>query len=969
MKYAMISTDPNNLRYEQELQQRIQGEVSFSSTSRALYATAACMYKIVPTGVVFPKNAADVAEVVRFAAEKGLSVTGRGGGSSLAGQAVNSGIILDFSRYMNQIIGYDAQTETVRVQSGVVYGTLNRYLDAFNRVLPPDPSSGQYCTVGGMVANNAAGAHSVKYGFTIDYIDSLQVVLHNGEIIRTKARDTGSEAFAAFCGSNSTESRLTAELNRLLSDNEALIQTHTPNVKKNASGYRLERALSDQELDLGKLFCGSEGTLGLITEITFRVKPIPQFKRLVVINFDTLEKAADLIEPLLGMQPAAVEMMEKKAMDLVRENRKDLRSFFPEGIETQVYVEFDGSSNDAVATQTSELIRFLQQRFARGVSYKIAETESDRAELWKVRKASFPLVYQKKRPEKVPAFIEDFVVPPSRIAEYIRFVYAVYDKYQTEAMILGHAGNGNFHIRPFIDFSKEEDLRLMHDLMTEISSKVLEMGGAISGEHGDGRVRARLLQTQAGPLWKVYRQVKDLFDPTALFNPDVKISEKDQLNTNLRFHPHYKRQIRSTLLHFNEDDYFYEIEKCHGCNACHQSNVTTTMCPLFQVTSDELASPRGKANILQNLIASDLPETFTQEADFKQMLDYCIYCEGCYVECPSHVDVGRLLQEHKARYRAEHGASLMQRTLEYSELLSKFQSHFAPLTNALTAWKPARLFMEYTLGIDHRRPLPRVASAKKFRSLNRTEEIIQPREKVVLFHDLFARYNRPELTALAIRILQAFQIQVVSHPVGSAAMPAIVYGHLKLARRTISKSKKILADYVNKGYKIISTEPTAVLALRKEWVDVDPSDEVVAISTHTFEFFEFLQSFFQKEKINPKFESVPIRLGYHAPCHLKALQIGRPGVELLREIPGVQIHEIDRGCCGIAGTYGFKKGKQGYDISMQIGNDMFEELKRSEHKKGLSECSTCRMQMEHGSGKEILHPIEILAQALQLRDM
>jgi glycerol-3-phosphate dehydrogenase subunit C len=332
------------------------------------------------------------------------------------------------------------------------------------------------------------------------------------------------------------------------------------------------------------------------------------------------------------------------------------------------------------------------------------------------------------------------------------------------------------------------------------------------------------------------------------------------------------------------------------------------------------------------------------------------------------VDVGRLLQEHKARYRAANGATIMQRTLEYSDLLSSAQSFAAPVVNALVSWKPARLLMEYTLGIDHRRPLPKAASVRAFRKLNRTREVRQPKDKVVLFHDLFARYNRPELTALAIGILEYFQIQVVSVPLGSAGMPAIVYGHLKLAGRTIAKSKTILAEYINKGYKIVSTEPTAVLALRKEWKDVDSSAEVQAVSTHTFEFFEFLNTFLQRNKIKPDFAQVHIQLGYHAPCHLKALQVGRPGVELLRRIPGVEIHEIDRGCCGIAGTYGFKKGKHGYDVSMQIGKDLFEELKQPRHNKGLSECSTCRMQMEHGSGKEVLHPIEILAQALNIRE-
>ena len=960
----MIKKNPRSANHEQKIKRLISGEVSFSPASRALYSTAACMYKIIPEGVVYPKTSADVQAVLAYAREHNLSVTARGAGSSLVGQAVNKGIILDFSRSMNQIYAYDPQTETVRVQPGIIYGELNRWLRKYDRFFPPDPSSGEYCTVGGMVANNAAGPHSLQNGSTVDYIESLEVVLHSGRIIRTSSRPDGSASLEAFFKQETEHSRLASKIYKILQQNKESIKRFTPDVPKNASGYRLEKVLHGGLFNLGKLFCGSEGTLGIITEMTLRVKKPHRKKNLTIINFDRLQDAAAAIEPILQLQPSAVEMMEKKAMELVRRLRADLRDFYPPEIESQLYVEFKGGSDEEMNRSLEQLIRFLKKTFPAGMTYKTTNSETEQADLWKIRKASFPLVYQQKRPEKVPAFIEDYVVKPRHIDRFISFLYGIYEKYDTEAIILGHAGNGNFHARPYIDFSRASDLEKMQKISQEVTAEVLKLGGAISGEHGDGRARAHLLIEQAGPLYKVYEQVKHLLDPEGILNPDVKITRENQLTKNLRFHPAYERRPEDLLLHFKDDDYYYEIEKCHGCSACHQSNFTMAMCPVFQINGEELASPRGKADILQNLIAGDLTTESIADGDYKKMLDYCIYCEACFVECPSHVDVGRLLLEHKARYRARHGAGITQRALEYSESLSKIQSWMAPLVNPALRLKAVRILMEKTVGIDRRRPLPEAEAIWRFRSANKAQRVEEPIDKVVLFHDLYARYNNAKLTSLALKVLKSLNVTAVTIPLGSAAMPAIVYGNLELARKTIKKSASALAAHAAKGYKIISTEPTAVLALRKEWPDVLPSPEVKTIAANTYEFFEYVLRLISEKNIRLNFKTVEQTFGYHAPCHLKALQIGRPGVTLLRRIPGIKINEIDRGCCGIAGTYGFKKGTNGYEQSMKIGAALFEELKKPEHERGLSECSTCRMQMEHGAQKETVHPLEILAEAL-----
>lgn len=957
----MIQSTKQILLHQNQLQKLIEGEAAFDEKTRAIYATAACMYKIVPTGVVFPKSLNDVIQVVNYARQNGLSITARGAGSSLVGQAVNNGVILDFTRYMNKIIAYDAEKETVRLQPGVTQGELNRFLKKYDRYLPPDPSSGEYCTLGGMIANNATGSHSIKCGATVDYIESLQVVLFNGSSIETRIWDVNKAQFKNFINQQTDEAKLYRFIYELVNNNKALIENHTPKVEKNASGYRLEKLIDGNRFNLGKLFCSSEGTLGIVTEIELQVKKPPRHKILTVINFDTLEKAAQAIELILDINPSAVEMMEKKAIRLVRKYRPDLHDYFPENIESQLFVEFDGWSLKEVQGQNNQLVQFLKNTFAEGVEFKIAADAAERNALWQIRKESFPLVYNEKRPEKVLAFIEDYAVKPKDIAEYIRKLYDIYKKYEVDAIIYGHAGRGNFHTRPFINLKEESQVQKMQKIADEVFEVVSGLGGALSGEHGDGRARAHFLPKIAGPLFELYVRTKQHLDPDGIFNPGVKINKENQLTSNLRFTPDYKRIERETLLHFDDDNYYYEIEKCHGCSACRQMNIATAMCPLFQITGDELASPRGKANILQNLISGNLDSSHASDKQFKQMLDYCIYCESCFVECTSHVDVGKLLLEHKARYRKEHGADLLHWTLEHGEWLSKFTSYFAPVSNPVMKNKAARWLMEKIIGIDRRRTMPKAVTPLKYKNDSKTNGVRNPAAKVVYFSDLYARYNDSGLAKTAVKILEYNQVEVVTPNLHSAAMPAIVYGNFDFARKTIKKNIPVLMEYIRKGYKIVSTEPTAILALKKEWYDLIPSDDTKIISENTFEYFDFLLNLDIPNKIENKPGKVNITFGYHTPCHLAALEIGRPAVQFLRQIPGIKINEINRGCCGIAGTYGFKKGDKGFNQSMKIGAGLFEELSLPEIDLGLSECSTCRMQMEQGSQKRALHPLIVLA--------
>ena len=931
----------------------LPGDVRTDTLSRSLYSTAACMYQITPQAVCLPRTEEEVRSVVRFAAEHGIPLTARGGGSSLVGQAVGGGIILDFSRYANAVLRVDAERGLVRTQPGITHTLLNTRLAEEGFFFPPDPSSGDYATIGGMIACNSSGAHSVKYGSTIDYVVALRCVLADGALVEIR----GAE-IEHLDGPTERVGHIRQRLPALLEANRSVVARSFPKVPKNSSGYRLDAVLADGEPNVAKLLVASEGTLAIVTEAELRILPKPKTWSMVLLNFDRLERAGEAVHHLLPLGPSALEIVDRTALDLIRTTRPDLAPHLPEGLAAQLFVEFDGDSSD----ETEGLCRRAVEAVnSLAVSHAFAFDRDTQTALMGVRKATLPILYTKPGPKRASAFVEDVIVPPARLGEFITELDGIFKRHSTEAAIYGHAGQGNLHVRPMLNLKESSEVEKMKRLAEEVFRLVASYGGSMSGEHGDGRARTAYLRMMYGDAADLFAQIKDLFDPSNLLNPGIKVPERAQrIDENLRLGERFSFLPTPTMLAFPDGEFHEIIERCHGCGQCRTQTTLVAMCPVFKVTGEEKATPRAKANLLRLLMSGQLPGEVATSPAWKDVLDTCIGCRMCSFECPSQVDIGRTMMEAKARYAENVGRTRAEVALGMSDLLSKLGAATAGVANLTTPLRPVRWLTQAAVGTDARRSLPRFA-AERFSAWHTRQPGEDGAErKVVYFADQWAEYHDPDVGKALAAILKRHGVELILPPQEPCGIAALANGDLKRARKLAERNLKELRPLAEAGYPILCTEPTAALFLRDEYRDLLGHDEAAPVSRLVMDASAYVERLLAAGE-KPEFRRVEAHVGYHAPCHLKALRIGRPSVRLLSRIPGVKVTEIDEGCCGMAGTYGMKKAN--YERSMGIGAGLIRALRAEEIAYGVTECSTCKMQMEHGAGKPAVHPLKLVAYA------
>ncbi|HDJ89282.1 MAG TPA: FAD-binding oxidoreductase, partial [Thermoprotei archaeon] len=505
----------------------VEGDVYWDRVMRALYSTDASIYEVMPLAVVFPKNVGDVINVVKYGYRNGVSIHARGAGSSLAGQAIGSGIILDFTKYMNRIIEMNVEENYVWVEPGIVMEKLNEVLEKYGKFFPPDPASSHFCTIGGMIGNNASGMRSVKYGNTIDYVEELKVVLSNGDIIHTKPINVDSIEFKEKLGLNTFEGKIYREIYKLFIDNRNIIEKSMPKVEKNASGYRIEYLLRNNVFNLSKIFVGSEGTLGIIVAAKLRIVDLPGKRGLLLAFFDSLEKATNSILTLLKYKPSALEIMDKKYIDLVRDHYEYMRERIPGKTESILIIEFEGENEDELKERLDIAKNVLTKQLGTAFNVEIALTEDEMENLFEVRRAAIPIINKTRGLRKYPAFIEDLVVPPDRLLEFIRGMYRILEKYGLDTIIFGHAGQGNIHTHPPINLKDPIDIDRMRAVCRDIYRLVVKLRGAISGEHGNGRLRTPFMKIEYPELLKIFVKVKEIFDPKNILNPGPKINYDD----------------------------------------------------------------------------------------------------------------------------------------------------------------------------------------------------------------------------------------------------------------------------------------------------------------------------------------------------------------------------------------------------------------------------------------------------------
>jgi len=945
-----------------DLTGRLEGEVLTDDVSRAVYATAACLYRIEPLGVVLPKTTEDVARTVRFCRERGLPVVPRGGGSGLAGQPIGRGVVVDFTRYMDALLEVDPHGNTVRVQPGITLGVLNRLLEPLGKYFPPDPSSGNYASLGGMIANNSSGSHSLKYGATIDYVRGLKLVIDSGEVMEAETRP-----LAGAAADGGREAELYDGAAKIALRYAPFIAKCMPKTHKNSSGYRLDRLIERgrgvSEVHLQRLLCGSEGTLGVIVEAELAITDPPAHTELTVLAFADLQSAADAVPLMMKMGPSAIEAIDSNAAAVVRERRPEMRRFLPEDAKVLLFVEFDGPQSAPLLEKMRQLEHEIVTECVLATGSIKAADPKEQETLWEVRKAVLPILYNLPGPKRITTFIEDVAVPVAAIPRCMGELQKVLDSHDAPFAVLGHAGQGNFHVRPMLDLNDPAEVKKMAAIADEVFDLVISLGGTLSGEHGDGLVRSEFVRRQYGELYPAFEEIKRLFDPQNLFNPGKIVGPVQTICDNLKFGPDYAaaRSDPATELAFDDNEYARLVEKCQGCGTCRTVTPDTAMCPIFKTLKDERLSPRGKAAVVREMLGGGLCETPENRPHLDRVLELCLNCCMCTLECPALAEVPLLINEARARRRKTSGVPMAKRLISLYPALSR---PMPPILNKIGSKalevRFLRMIMEKLTGIDRRRRLPAISPARKVRRV----EVPEPKARAAFFADLYAFLHDPEIIDCALDVLEHNEVDVIYPRQKEVGIVAMTAGDLPTARRTVKHNLAGLGPAAVDGRAIICTEPTAALCLKRDYERFTTDPAAATVAAHCREFFEFLRELKNGGLLKTDFSEIDEEYLYHTPCHLAARDIGLPGVEILGMIPGLKINVMTKYCCGMAGSFGV--AAKHYDLSAQIGRPLFEEIEHSGCRKALTECSACKMQIEEQTNVEVIHPVKLLHRAYGL---
>lgn len=947
-------TEAQRQAIERDLRRLVEGEVLFDEISRVLYASSACIYEIPPLGVVLPRHAEDVVAVMRYAHERDIPVIPRGAASGVAGQAIGWGLVLDFTKHMNRLLEVHPRENFVQVQPGLVLERLNEALRPYGKFFPPDPSSGRFCTLGGMIATNAAGIHSLKYGTTKDYVLGLDVVLANGE--RVWLADEGDPLFQRLTGTHPQVVSLVEGLRHLLQTHWERIEAQRPKVNKSSSGYNLWEALEGERVRLTRLLAGSEGTLALFVEARLAIRDAPRFRSVALLSFASLEALGEAVERALGFGPSGVEMIDRTLLEELRRLEHPAVGFLPSEVEAALIVEFDGDDEEEVRSLTRRLVERLLREEGLAVEGHFAFDPKEQERLLAVRKASVPILYRASGRRKPLSFVEDGTVAPEHLPAYLRGLRQILGKHGVHAAIIGHAGNGNLHVRPFLDLQDPEDLRKVEAIAEEVAALLKTLGGSLSGEHGDGLVRTPLLPKMFGDLYPLLGAIKRLFDPKGLLNPGKIVLHPEaplRITEFLRYGAEYRRVPTGTP--FDEPLWAEEIEKCHGCGTCRD------YCPVFLATGDEAATARAKANLLRAVIRGDLPPSILLTEGFKAVMDLCVNCRLCLTECPTQVNIPDLCIQARGYYVAHRGQTLQNRILAEAQRTSRLGSLAAPWANAAHRFIPLRRLMEKSIGLDQRRCLP-LFQRPAFLTYSSPDGWLA-RHRVLYFPGCFASFSDPQGEAWAtVEVLERNGCFVLTPPgLRCCGVAKVTVGSLEEARDDAERNVRILLPWLEEGFLIVASAASCGLALKQDYPHLLGTSEARRVAENTWDVHEFLLMLKRRGELNTRFGPVPLCITYHAPCHLRAQGVGDAPLELLRQVPALEIREIRDSCCGIAGTFGMKH--QNFDLAMRMGSPLFQEIRRAQVEKVLSGCGTCKIQIEQGTGVETWHPIRILRDA------
>ncbi len=1023
----------NTAELRAALRAALSGEVGFERLDRALYSTDASVYQIVPLGVVIPKSREDVLATLAVCKRFGVPITARGGGTSQAGQSIGPGVILDFSKYLNRIIETNSAERWVKVEPGCVLDDLNHHVKPHGLQFAPDISTANRATIGGMIANNSSGTHSLIHGKTIDHVLELTVLLADGSMVEMKPLD--KTAWATKSRQDNLEGAGYRIIQRLAQAHAEEIDRRFPKILRRVGGYNLDRFLTSQ--NLADLFVGSEGTLGIVLEAKLRLVELPRAKALLVVQFADLLEALAATPAILAHGPAAVEVMDKFILDCTKLNpdASRLRDFIQGDPGAILIIEFYGDTAAELPPRLEALEADLR---ARGFGYhhhRVTEP-AGQARIWKLRTLALGLSMAEKGDAKAISFVEDTAVSPEHLRDYIAEFLDVVRRHGTKAGVYAHASVGCLHVRPIVNLKSEEGVRRFQAIADDVAHLVLKYGGALSGEHGDGLVRSPFQEKMFGPaLYQAFREIKRTFDPQNIFNPG-KIVDAPPLAANLRYGPKYVTPDVPTVFDFSADGGLTRAaELCAGVGECRKTRAGT-MCPSYQATRDEQHSTRGRANTLRLALTGQIPPLTPPskggernaspasrweqnasrgqqnasrreqkdsppceggdrggltDAAVRDAMDLCLECKACKSECPTNVDMARLKAEFLHQYHKKHGLPWRSWIFGNVARLSKWGCRLALFSNWWPRSRLGRWLNEKFLGIDCRRLPPRFARASERRRLAEllvcaeTESKAFPAASTIFFPDTFTRYHEPAIGVAAYETLKRMGSQarldfdldcwdsVPPPPLEDlypqavcCGRPFISNGMLDRAVACATANVQWLYPLAAEGVSILACEPSCILTINDDYPALlrgELREKAITVAAACFTFEEYLDSLLA-QRTEPLFRPGPKKILVQGHCHQRALVGMSPILSLLRRIPGAEVIDLDAGCCGMAGSFGYER--EHYEISRLVGEQrLFPAIRAADPETVIvAPGFSCRLQIEHFTGRKAVHPATLLRSLL-----
>ncbi len=981
--------NPERSRIKADLSGLLKGEILCDDIHLQLYASDASLYQIRPLAVIRPASVDDVVAAVKYAGENHIALHPRGSGTSVCGNPLGPGLVIDFSAVMRRVIRVD--DDHVTLQPGVILANLNRQLAPLKKIFGPDSALRSVTTMGGVLATNASGSHWLKYGSPRDKVRSLQVVLADGQVIELGPGVT--------IAPDSHAAKLTAQIHDLVTKRHEIIEQHSPRTRVNHAGYPLDDLTARGHTELARLLVGSQGTLGIITQAELQLDDVPIHRGVILFFFERMETAARAAIDVVATDVVACDLLDRRLLSLAREDQPTLSRIVPAEAEAMLLVEYEGNSNEELQSKMNQLIHRIQRRKKLAFHSRFATEIEERNLFWRLARRVIPSLYRLKGSGQAIPFIDEIAVAPEELPSFLTDAHVILNQLEVTATVYSHVGQGVVHLHPFLDLSNPCDVEKMEPLAKQIYERALKVGGTISGSRGDGLSRTWYLRHQYGRLYDVFKEVKRIFDPQNLLNPGKIIDEPvSQLTEHLRpieLAPHWRAaseplysesdettksaapatatprvqlKIITPLLTWTPEEMTLAARNCNGCGRCRTTSLDERMCPIFRMVPNEEASPRAKANLMRGLLSGELPADALSQEVLKEVADLCVNCHQCRLECPAAVDIPKLMIEAKAQYVATNGLRISQWLMTRLDLLYWFGGRFPWLTNRISGHRMSRWLLERAFGLAQGRKLPRFSSSSLSRwaarqSLSRASRTSQ--RKVLYFVDAFANWNDVELGKALIKVMQHNGIEVFLPPnQGLSGMSLICDGLIGPARKLAHRNVELLADFVRQGYHIVTTEPSAALAIKHEYLNLLADEDARLVADNTSDSCSYLWNLHAIGQLELDFKPLNAVVGYHLPCHMRALDPNIPGHKLMDLIPGLIVEHIERGCSGMAGLYGMKI--QNYRRSLRAGVGLMTALRRPEIVVGATECSTCKIQMEHGTVKTTVHPIKILALAYGL---